>query len=250
MTVPNGAESIWRARFGCLRARDTMSCAGLVPRRRSSETIGVFTVRLDGRAPVVSGRGGRALRTSGRECVAQGRGLKGNRASHKAQRGTRTARGATDFLQSASLPASAGPAVLVQPESVRAELRLAVWRALFGSRGPRSSGFWAGRLRREGSRDELACPTRGQTNIGGQRMTGPQRRPARCEPHRRVASVSGARPGDALAGVPACLAGFHEVDRSGVVGRHRARRLGAVPPLLATSAARWGVRRGAWPTGA
>ena len=31
---------------------------------------------------------------------------------------------------------------------------------------------------REGSRDELACPTRGQTNFGGQRMTGPQRRPA------------------------------------------------------------------------
>ncbi len=44
--------------------------------------------------------------------------------------------------------------------------------------GSRSSGFWPGRLRREGSRDELACPARGQTNIGGQRMTGPQRRPA------------------------------------------------------------------------
>jgi hypothetical protein len=44
--------------------------------------------------------------------------------------------------------------------------------------GSRCSGFWAGRLRRKGSRDELACPTRGQTNIGGQRMTGPQRRPA------------------------------------------------------------------------
>ena len=40
--------------------------------------------------------------------------------------------------------------------------------------------FWllAGRLRREGGRDELACPARGQTNIGGQRMTRPQRRPA------------------------------------------------------------------------
>jgi hypothetical protein len=189
MTAPNGANPSWRARFVCLRARDTRSCAGLLalqqagapallpgagPARRSVSP----TVRLDGRAPVVSGRGGRALRTSGRECVAQGRGLKGNRASRKAQRGTRTARGATDFLQSASLPASAGPAVLVQPESVRAELRLAVWRASFGSRGPRCSGFWAGRLRREGSRDELACPTRGQTNIGGQRMTGPQRRPA------------------------------------------------------------------------
>jgi len=44
--------------------------------------------------------------------------------------------------------------------------------------GSRSSGFWPGRLRRKGSRDELACPARGQTNIGGQRMTGPQRRPA------------------------------------------------------------------------
>jgi len=44
--------------------------------------------------------------------------------------------------------------------------------------GSRSSGFWAGRPRREGSRDELACPTRGQTNFGGQRMTRPQRRPA------------------------------------------------------------------------
>ena len=62
-------------------------------------------------------------------------------------------------------------------------------------------------------------------------------------------SVSGARTGDALAGVLlACLAGFYEVERSGVVGRHRARRLGAVPPLLATSAARWGLRVGAGPT--
>ena len=66
MTAPNEAKSIWRARFGYLRTRDARSCAGLlafaaggrsgfVTRRRSSETIGVFTVRLDGRAPVVSG---------------------------------------------------------------------------------------------------------------------------------------------------------------------------------------------------
>ena len=34
-----------------------------------------------------------------------------------------------------------------------------------GSRGPRCSGFWAGRLRREGGRDELACPARGQTDF-------------------------------------------------------------------------------------
>ena len=112
------------------------------------------------------------------ECGAWGReALKGVGVGARPGRGTRTARGETDIPPSASLPASAGRAS-VQPEAVRAELRLAVWRALFGSRGPRCSGFWAGRLRREGSRDELACPTRGQTNSGGQRMTGPQRRPA------------------------------------------------------------------------
>jgi len=148
MTVPNGAKSIWRARFVRLRVRDTRSCAGLLPlqqagapafppgagpARRSVSP----TVRLDGRAPVVSGRGGRDLRTSGRECVAQGRGLKGNRASRKAQRGTRTARGATDILQSASLPASAGPAVLVQPESVRAELRAGSLAVVVSGRGGR-----------------------------------------------------------------------------------------------------------------
>jgi len=44
-----------------------------------------------------------------------------------------------------------------------------------------------------------------------------------------LASVSEARPGDALAGGTACLAGFQEVEGSGVVGRHRARRSGAVP---------------------
>ena len=65
-----------------------------------------------------------------------------------------------------------------------------------------------------------------------------------------LASVSEARPGDALAGVPACLAGFHVVERSGVGGRHREPPLGAVPPLLVASAARWWEREGAWPTGA
>ena len=81
--------------------------SGFVTRRRSSETIGVFTVRLAGRAPVVSGRGGRALRTSGRECVAQGRGLKGNRASLQAQRGTRTARGEANIGGGVSAVSSA-----------------------------------------------------------------------------------------------------------------------------------------------
>jgi len=109
--------------------------------------------------------------------------------------------------------------------------------------GSRSSGFWTGRLRREGSRDELACPARGQTNFGGQRMTE-----AAAEAS-ELASVSEARTGDALAGVTACLAGFYEVERSGVVGRHRAPRLGAVPPPLCASAARWWEREGAWPTG-
>ena len=49
-------------------------------------------------------------------------------------------------------------------------------------------------------------------------------------------------------GVPACLAGFHEVERSGALGRLRAPRLGAVPPLSFVSAARWGLRVGAGPT--
>ena len=108
--------------------------------------------------------------------------------------------------------------MLVQPESVRAELRLAVWRALFGSRGPRCSGFWAGRLRREGSRDELACPTRGQTNCGGQRMTEAA---AEASDRRAVGGEERAFPelGPVMRwpGVPAalaflaCLGGFHEV---------------------------------------
>ena len=46
-----------------------------------------------------------------------------------------------------------------------------------------------------------------------------------------LASVSEARPGDALAGGTACLAGFYEVEGSGVAEKHRARRLGAVPLL-------------------
>ena len=53
-------------------------------------------------------------------------------------------------------------------------------------------------------------------------MTRPQRRPARCEPHRRVASVSGARTGDALAGGIACLGGF--VQRCGMERRSGSAR--------------------------
>ena len=228
-----------------------MSCAGLLalqqagaptwspgagPARRS---VPHRSARWTGAGRV----GSRALRTSGRECVAQGRGLRGNRASRKGQRGTRTARGATDFLQSASLPASAGPAVLVQPESVRAELRLAVWRALYGSRGPRCSGFWAGRLRRKGSRDELACPTRGQTNIGGQRMTGPQRRPASLRVFPELGPVM-RWPGNRLS---------RRFSRS---GGQRSRREAARSALGGSAAGpgcfggAMGVRRSAWPTGA
>ena len=55
-----------------------------------------------------------------------------------------------------------------------------------------------------------------------------------------LASVPGARPGDAVAGGIACLGGFHAVERNGVGGRHCAPRLGAVPPRLWSSAARWG----------
>jgi hypothetical protein len=65
-----------------------------------------------------------------------------------------------------------------------------------------------------------------------------------------LASVSGARTGDALAGGIACLGGFYEVKGSGVGGRHRTPRLGAVPPLLFATAARWGEREGAVLTGA
>jgi hypothetical protein len=64
--------------------------------------------------------------------------------------------------------------------------------------------FWLldGQAEEGGGRDELACPARGQTNIGGQRMTE-----AAAEAS-ESASVSGARTGDALAGGIACLAVF------------------------------------------
>ena len=45
-------------------------------------------------------------------------------------------------------------------------------------------------------------------------------------------SVSGARTGDALAGVLACLAGFHEVDRSGALGKLRAVRRDSAAAFL------------------
>jgi len=69
--VPSGARGLVTCEQGHEVLRRPAGFAaggrsGFVTRRRSSETIGVFTVRLDGRAPVVSGRGGRALRTSGR----------------------------------------------------------------------------------------------------------------------------------------------------------------------------------------
>ena len=35
-----------------------------------------------------------------------------------------------------------------------------------------------GQAEEGGRKDELACPARGQTNLGGRRMTRPQRRPA------------------------------------------------------------------------
>ena len=57
-------------------------------------------------------------------------------------------------------------------------------------------------------------------------------------------SVPGARTGDALAGVLACLVGFHEVERSRVGGKHRAPRLGPVPPRLHSWAARCRRRSG------
>ena len=167
----------------------------------------------------------------------------------------------------------------------RSESELAGSRFV-GSRGPRCSGFWTGRLRREGSRDELACPARGQTDFaqapvcqptalssfcaegwqsgalrlgrGGRgvltsgrpgsapgrdsRVEGQAVRPS-AEPGwpevrltwgpaydqaaaeaSELASVSVARTGDALAGVLACLAGFHEAERSGALGRLRAVR--------------------------
>ena len=64
--------------------------------------------------------------------------------------------------------------------------------------------FWllGGQAEEGGRKDELACPTRGQTNFGGQRMTE-----AAAEAS-ESASVSEARTGDALAGVLACLGVF------------------------------------------
>jgi hypothetical protein len=100
--------------------------------------------------------------------------------------------------------------------------------------GSRCSGFWTGRLRGDGSRDEFASPSRGQTNIGGQRVTGPQRRPASLRAFPELGPVM------RWPGGIAYLVGFHAVERNGVGGRHRAPRLGAVPPRLCTSAARWG----------
>ena len=63
-----------------------------------------------------------------------------------------------------------------------------------------------------------------------------------------LASVSGASPGDALAGEIACRGGCHEVERSGVGGRHRTPRLGGVPLLCLRRGL--GEREGAGPTGA
>ena len=56
-------------------------------------------------------------------------------------------------------------------------------RQLAGSRFVGDAGvalFWllARQAEEGGRKDELACPARGQTNFGGQRMTRPQRRPA------------------------------------------------------------------------
>ena len=111
---------------------------GALPnRRRSSETIGVphRSARWTG-AGRIGARGSRSSHFWPGVCSA-GPWLGGSRASRKAQRGTRTARGATDILQSASLPASAGPAVLVQPESVRAELRAGSLAVVVSGRGGR-----------------------------------------------------------------------------------------------------------------
>jgi len=111
--------------------------SGLSSRRRSSETIGVphRSARWTG-AGRIGARGSRSSHFWPGVCSA-GPWLGGSRASRKAQRGTRTARGATDILQSASLPASAGPAVLVQPESVRAELRAGSLAVVVSGRGGR-----------------------------------------------------------------------------------------------------------------
>ena len=58
-----------------------------------------------------------------------------------------------------------------------------------------------------------------------------------------LASVSVARTGDALAGVLACLAGFHEVERSGALGRLRAARRDSAAAFIGFGGA-VGVARG------
>ena len=110
-----------------------------------------------------------------------------------------------------------------------------LWLPVAG-RGVAVSGFWTGRLRREGSRDELACPARGQTNFGGQRMTRPQRRPASLRAFPELGLVM-RWPGNRLS---------RRFSRSVAQwsGREASRpALGAVPPLLCASAARWGCAR-------
>ncbi len=153
-------------------------------------------------------------------------------------------------------------------------------RLMIGSRGARCSGVWTGRLRRKGSRDELACPASGQTNFGGQRMSGPQRRPARRACGRRafpelgpvmrwpgvpahclrrlsrgfaqrcVRSVGAGRRGgssSALCNVGGAVGvsrsrGRPVAERSGAVKSRRVRRLGAgqVPGVGAVGASRTG----------
>ena len=113
-------------------------------------------------------------RTGGAECCAP--------RPARFQRRPRLTSGEAALRARLRRPRRAGTSIVAGAEAdrshaagvhVRHQIGFLSWGA-----GSRSSGFWAGRLRRKGSRDELACPPRGQTNIGGQRMTGPQRRPA------------------------------------------------------------------------
>ena len=127
-------------------------------------------------------------------------------------------------------PRRAGTSIVAGEEAGRSHAAgvLRSWHPVGGRGGARCR---AGRTKRrpglEGGgdgRDGVLCG--GHADIGGQRMTGPRRRPANLRAFPKLGPVM------RWPGGIACLGGFCEVEHSGVGGRHRAPRLGAVPLLF------------------
>ena len=68
MTAPNEAKSIWRARFVCLRVRDTRSCAGLLALQQAGAPAllpGAGPARRSVSSPFGSMDGRRSYRVAG-----------------------------------------------------------------------------------------------------------------------------------------------------------------------------------------